>query len=171
MLSGPWPWSTKLFRMSLLKDSELNWQTTIYFSIGKSPFLAHQKLCIKEDILRYLHCPANTLDLLSHFSVFSFSRSGSAQVPTWLSLLAPLYEICYQSLAPKCVWGEFSVIRWNVFLTSNHSCVFLEWRFVHFNPSPTSGWPSKRRAALREVESYPERQVNLQSFLCVAQGL
>lgn len=102
------------------------------------------------------------------FLFFSFRLSSSSHmiIPT----RPPLWDLLPKSGTQMCMrWVLF--FRWNVFLSSNHSHVFLEWRFVHFNPSPTSGWPSKRRAALWEVESYPERQVNLQNFFCVAQGL
>lgn len=40
------------------------------------------------------------------------------------------------------------------------SLVSPEWRCLHLNPSPTSGRPTERGVALREVEPHTERQVH-----------
>jgi len=60
--------------------------------------------------------------------------------------------------ATSCSWRVFSVFpRLNV-----TRCALLppERRRVHLHPPPAGRRPSERRAALREVEPHPERQVS-----------
>lgn len=48
---------------------------------------------------------------------------------------------------------------------SVYSLVFPERRCLHLNPAPTSGRPTERGVAFREVEPHAECQVQVYSFL------
>ena len=85
------------FRIKLTNDDILfDWEVAIF---------GPPETLYQGGYFKVISCFKNTLDLLSQ--CFLFFRSGSAQVSTWLSLLASLYEICDQSLASECLWGGF----------------------------------------------------------------
>lgn len=52
----------------------------------------------------------------------------------------------------------------NYYLNIVYSLVSLEWRCLHLNPAPTSGRPTERGVALREVEPHAECQVQNLNF-------